>query len=287
MNYSLLATDLDGTLFNEEKEIAPSTIKAIHEFRSKGGRVVICSGRSPLSTKWIAEIIGLKGEPIIAYNGAILLNEQGKVWEQFTFQNETVLSFLDACQSEGIYAHVYEGDTLLIPEEGKWNQRWIENNIPALVKSGGRLETCESYRKQCCVKLIENFPAYIREHRPAITKMAVFHESGLLRDFSTSITHTFADLEISSSLNYRNLEISPAGITKAAALVKLVSHLGMPLSETAAIGDNYNDVLMLKTAGLGIAMGNAPEEVRLAANVVTCTNNEDGVGSAIREFLLL
>jgi Cof subfamily protein (haloacid dehalogenase superfamily) len=286
MRYSLLATDLDGTLLNGQKEIAASAIQAIQEFRSKGGRVVICSGRSPMSTRWIAETIGLGNEPIIAYNGAVLLDENGQAIEQCTFQNETILSFLAECKSEGIYAHLYEGDTLLIPEEGKWNKGWIENNIPALEKSGGKPANREQYLKQCCVKLVEDLPSYLREHNPAIVKMAAFHESGSLKDFFHRISPKFQDLEMSSSWNYRNLEISPQGITKAAALIKLVDYLGISLSKTAAIGDNYNDMLMLKTAGLGIAMGNAPDEVKLAAKVITGSNEQDGVGRAIRQFLL-
>ena len=82
LKYKLLATDLDGTLLNEQKEIDKENIEAIHEFRQKGGRVVICSGRSPISTRWIADTIGLKGEPTIAYNGAFTLNENGEIIER-------------------------------------------------------------------------------------------------------------------------------------------------------------------------------------------------------------
>ncbi|XJZ27049.1 HAD family hydrolase [Bacillota bacterium Lsc_1132] len=78
MKYPLLAVDLDGTLFTDEKEIELETIEALQEYRDRGGKVVISSGRSPLSTKWVAETIGIEGEPIIAYNGAIIINEHGR-----------------------------------------------------------------------------------------------------------------------------------------------------------------------------------------------------------------
>ncbi|NHM33747.1 HAD family hydrolase [Neobacillus terrae] len=286
MKYSLLATDLDGTLLNEDKEIDSKTIEAIHEFRSRGGRVVISSGRSPLSTKWIAETIGLKNEPIIAYNGAVILDEEGKVLEQYPFQNEALLSFLDACQEEGVYAQFYEGDNLLVSEKAKWNLNWIENNIPELKNIGGRKELCDRYREKCQVKLVENLRGYIRENQPNITKIAVFNEGGSLRDFSEKIAQEYDHFEISSSLNYLNLEISPSGITKAASLGKVAEHLGIPLSQTAAIGDNFNDMFMLEMAGLGIAMGNAPDEVKRHADAVTLTNNEGGAGKAIQDYLL-
>jgi hydroxymethylpyrimidine pyrophosphatase-like HAD family hydrolase len=93
-------------------------------------------------------------------------------------------------------------------------------------------------------------------------------------------------LEISSSLNYTNLEISPNGVTKGNSLAKLMRQIGVPLQEVAAIGDNFNDLSMLTSVGLGIAMGNASDRVKASAAVVTDTNQQSGVAKAIYEFLL-
>jgi hypothetical protein len=286
MKYRLLATDLDGTLLTDQREIDIETIEAIQEYRRRGGRVVICSGRSPLSTRWIANTIGLKGEPIIAYNGAILLDENGEVSEQSVFQHESLLSFWELCETEGIYAHFYEGDTLLVPKVNKWNETWIENNIPSLKRSGGEFKNCQSFREKCQVHVIEHFYQYLKENQPEITKIAVFDDSNTLEDFSKRIGEQVEDMEISSSFNFINLEISPSGVTKASALLKLSEQLGIPISQTAAIGDNYNDALMLSAAGLGIAMGNAPDKVKLLADQVTGNNNEAGLATAIRRYLL-
>ncbi|MFK9091831.1 Cof-type HAD-IIB family hydrolase [Bacillus salipaludis] len=286
MKYSLLATDLDGTLLNDQKEIDVETIEAIHEYRRRGGKVVICSGRSPLSTKWIAHTVGLKGEPIIAYNGAIMLNENGAVQEQAVFQHEPLLHFWELCEAEGIYAHFYEGDTLLVPMVTKWNENWIENNIPPLEKTGGSLTDCEYFRKNCKVMVIDHFYQYMKEKQPKITKIAVFDDGDRLADFSKRIVEQVEDMEISSSFNFLNLEISPSGVTKASALLKLTEQQGIPITQTAAIGDNYNDALMLSMAGLGIAMGNAPEKVKLVADQVTGNNNQAGVAEAIHRYLL-
>jgi Cof subfamily protein (haloacid dehalogenase superfamily) len=286
MKYRLLATDLDGTLLNEQKEIDGETIKAIQEYRLRGGKVVICSGRSPLSTRWIANTIGLSGEPIIAYNGAILFDENGEVHEQMVFQHDPLLSFWELCEAEEIYAHFYEGDTLLVPVVNKWNEHWIENNIPTLAKSGGKLKDCESFRAKCEVKIIEDFYDYFKTNQPKITKIAVFDNDRKLSDFSKRIGEMIEGMEISSSLNYLNLEISPSGVTKASALLRLSEKEGIPISQIAAIGDNFNDSLMLSIAGLGIAMGNAPEKVKQMADQVTGNNNDAGVADAIRRYLL-
>ncbi|WP_045518473.1 Cof-type HAD-IIB family hydrolase [Neobacillus niacini] len=286
MEYKLLATDLDGTLLSEQREIDIENIQAIQEFRQKGGRVVICSGRSPLSTRWIANTIGLQGEPIIAYNGAIILDENGEISEQAVFDHDHLLSFWELCEGESIYAHFYEGDTLLVPSETKWNKNWIENNIPALEKTGGKVEDRESFRGQCQVKMVEDIYQYIKSNQPDITKIAVFDEDGKLSDFTKLIGEQVEGMEISSSFNFLNLEISPSGVSKASSLLKLSEKLNIPISKIAAIGDNYNDSLMLTAAGLGIAMGNAPDEVKALANQVTGSNQEAGVAQAIRRYLL-
>lgn len=286
MRYHLLAIDLDGTLLNRDKEIDIENIQAIHEFRKKGGRVIISSGRSPLSTRWIADTIGLKGEPIIAYNGAVSLDENGQVERQEAFQHEHLLHFWELCQSEGIYAHFYEGDTLLVPAINKWNEHWIENNIPALEKSGGTLKGSEHFRDRCGVKVIKDFYQYFKKNEPSIVKIAVFDDGRGLADFSKRLSKQVNGLEISSSLNYLNLEISSNGISKASSLLKLIERLGVPVSKTAAIGDNFNDILMLSIAGLGIAMGNAPTEVKAAADAVTGNNEQAGVAEAIYRYLI-
>jgi Cof subfamily protein (haloacid dehalogenase superfamily) len=284
--YKLLATDLDGTLLNDDREIDRENIQAIHEFREKGGRVVICSGRSPLSTRWIANTIGLKGEPIIAYNGAIILDENGEISEQAVFEHDHLLHFWELCEGEGFYTHFYEGDTLLVPKETKWNKNWIENNIPTLEKTGGKAADLESFRGQCQVKVVDDFYRYMKSNQPDITKIAVFDEEGRLADFSKVIGEKVGGMEVSSSLNFLNLEISPSGVSKASSLFKLSEKYDIPLSQMAAIGDNYNDSLMLKAAGLGIAMGNAPDKVKALADQVTGSNQEAGVAQAIRRYLL-
>lgn len=287
LKYPLLAVDLDGTLFTDEKEIQAETIEAILEYREKGGKVVISSGRSPMSTKWVAETIGIACAPIIAYNGEVILDQHGEIHEQSVFQHDTLLTFWELCEAAGHYAQFYEGDTLLVPAVNEWNQNWIENNIPLLEKSGGKRETCEGLRKKCEVKVIDHFYQYIKEKQPAITKIAVFDKGEKLQDFSIRFAGLESALEISSSFGFRNLEITPSGISKASALIKVTQLLGIPISQTAAIGDNFNDSLMLETAGFGIVMGNAPEEVKQTANAVTDTNNEAGVAKAIRKYLLL
>src|SRR5438552_3098682 len=82
------------------------------------------------------------------------------------------------------------------------------------------------------------------------------------------------------------LEILPQGSSKGAALEFVAQHLGIPLSEIIAVGDNLNDLEMIRTAGLGVAMGNAPPELRAQAGYVTSTNDEGGLAEVIERFIL-
>ena len=286
MQYSLLAMDLDGTLLNSRTQISAANIAATQEFRARGGTVVICSGRSPLSTRWIAANVGLT-EPIITYNGAILQEADGRVLESAALDPAAILALLEECRTRCFYVQLYEGDTLLIPERNRMNGRWVENNIPDLGVRGIAPGLLEDYRRQCRVQLVGDLAEYVRKARPEIAKIAIFRrDGGTLEDFADQLAQRADWYEASSSLNFHNLEIAPAGFSKASALLRLADRLGVPTDRVAAIGDNYNDLGMLQAAALGIAMGNAPEPVRAAADGVSEIQDRDGLALAIRNYLL-
>ena len=96
---------------------------------------------------------------------------------------------------------------------------------------------------------------------------------------------TAGPTEITTSLD-SNLEINAPGVTKGSALLALAEHLGLARSQLMAMGDSGNDLAMLQAAGLGIAMGNATEEVKAAADAVSTDNNHDGVAVAIEKYVL-
>ena len=286
MDYKLLAVDLDGTLLNEEREIDRETVEALHAYREKGGKVVICSGRTPLATRWIAQAIRIS-DPIIAYNGAVTQNPEGTIIDQSTFTKDSLLTFVDVCKNHGVYGHLYEGDCLLVPERNSWNEKWIENNILPLKGLGAEVESLERFRTQCEIRLFRSLDEYVRESEPAIQKLAAFRkEQGDYEGFMGQMLKMKEHFEVSSSFGFTSLEITPPRITKASALEKLAGKLELDMSEVAAIGDNFNDQQMLIKAGLGIAMGNAPGEVKETADAVTDANGSLGVANAVKKYLL-
>jgi len=96
---------------------------------------------------------------------------------------------------------------------------------------------------------------------------------------------TMDGLELSNSSPF-NIEINPIGVSKASGLLEVCRMKGFDMSEVVSVGDSLNDIAAIRASGLGVAMGNAQEEVKLAANVVTGTNQEHGVAQAIQQYVL-
>src|SRR5207253_1712140 len=109
---------------------------------------------------------------------------------------------------------------------------------------------------------------------------AVLYNGGLVYDFRTDTVLRRAPLD------YHQAKLVPQGSSKGAALEFVAQHLGIPLTEIIAVGDNLNDLEMIRTAGLGVAMGNAPPELRAQAGYVTSTNDEGGLAEVIERFIL-
>ncbi|TVX87099.1 Cof-type HAD-IIB family hydrolase [Paenibacillus agilis] len=92
-------------------------------------------------------------------------------------------------------------------------------------------------------------------------------------------------LELTNSA-LTNIEINPAGISKASGIRTVCELLGIEMSQVVAVGDSLNDLAVIQQAGLGVAMGNAQDAVKQAADVVVASNNEHGVAEVIRRFIL-
>lgn len=116
-------------------------------------------------------------------------------------------------------------------------------------------------------------------------KFGFFIDDDQIRETIFEALEKKGEFELSNS-SLRNIEVNPAGINKAKGLGVVCSRLGIEMKNVMAVGDSMNDLAMIKEAGLGIAMGNAQETVKEAADWITATNEEDGVAQAIRKWVL-
>lgn len=264
--YPLIALDLDGTLTNHDKEVTPLTRQALMEAQTDGATLVLASGRPTYGIKPVAETLGLDkaGGYVLAYNG-------GKVIEWKTGRE----LFAQSLPAEVIpYLHHYartRGYALLGYRDGD-----ILTELPddAYVREEARINRMSVTRVDNLLDALESHP----------TKLLMTGNPPLMVQ---------AEAELADALGgkmdvYRSapffVELVPKGVDKAQSLMRLLGRLNLSPAELMAFGDGYNDLSMLRLAGMGVAMANAVPELRAAADYVTDSNEEDGVAKAIRHF---
>lgn len=262
-NYKLVAVDIDGTLVNNQKEILDETLKTIHEAIDKNAIFAICTGRPYASTKRLAEKIN-RNIPLILYNGGAIRMSQS---------NEILYSqILTRKQSEDIYQIITENDGTYI----FWSDEKLYTN---------RMNKfTEVYEKIATIKpIIVNS----KEEVPFdnITKFIWLEEAETLIEYQKTILKKLEGVNYFTS-NPTFLEMVHKDVSKATAMERLGNYYGIKQEEMIAIGDGFNDLPMLDYAGLSIVMENAVDEVKQHADFITLSNECDGVGYAIRKFIL-
>jgi len=269
--YRLVAIDLDGTLLDRNKEISNRNKRAIALAIEKGTKIVICSGRVFSGARLFAKQVGSK-DPIIACNGAII-SENSKVIYSNILGTEDCLRVLDICRKYQIYYHVYAGDTMLTEKLGFTSLKYYEKN--KLLPPEDRVE----------IEVVENMADKLKIMEGQVFKFVIVNDNVELLKRIRNEMEQIVSVDVMSS-NYDNFEVMNKGVNKGAALKKLSELLDIPSKEMIAIGDNENDISMLKYAGLGIAMDNGENCAKEAAQYITAANDQDGVAQAIEKFVL-
>lgn len=261
-------TDLDGTLLNAQKRITKATKDALDCWNQAGNRLVLCSGRAIESIKDVKETLDLNypGMFLIGYNGGEIYDcDAGKTLLRTALTLQQTADIVKTAKESGIHCHTYT-DTHIVCAREDEELRYYKKTIhtPVLL----------------CEDIISAL-----EQPPCKCIAIELHDPERLEQLKNALASHFGE---ALSLVYSNdnyLEIFPAGSGKGAALAKLCGLLSIPLSETLAAGDAANDISMLQAAGCGIAMLNARDEVKEAADIITKTdNNHDGLAEILRAF---
>jgi Cof subfamily protein (haloacid dehalogenase superfamily) len=262
----LLALDVDGTLLTDELQITPATRKAVQQVISQGVQVVLASARGPNALYSIMEELEIAGLAI-CYTGALTCRLYADRHISLEVVNERRMNLSSARQvlSNALQLDVsigwFSGEHWYIP---KWDlPLHLESMITGVtpIVDPDLMHFNEPPHK---------LQAIVGEaaHLPRLYDLARVLPSDCVGQFSYE---TY-------------LEIIHQGVDKATALLGLCQHLDITSSEMIAIGDMDNDIAMLRIAGLGIAMANAPANVQAEADWVTDTNNRDGVAVAIERL---
>lgn len=265
----LIAIDIDGTLYNDEKEITPKTLDALLQVQKKGHIIVLASGRPTAGLVLLAEKLQMEKYHgmICAYNGGLAMDCQTKeVVYSATVPNETARRFLKHLEKYPVNPIVDDG-------------YFIYTNDP-----NGFQIPYESQSNNLKVQIVETIHEAIT-FSPA--KILVAAPEQCLNENEASIKEPFGE-ELSFTRSAPvYLEVTPKGVNKAKTLQILCSKLGVAQGDTLAFGDADNDKEMVEFAGIGIAMDNAADSLKAAANIVTASNNEDGIAAALKRLELI
>lgn len=267
-NYEIIVLDLDGTLTNRDKVITPRTREALMRAQEQGKIVVLASGRPTAGVEPLARELELArfGSYILSYNGGMITNcKTGEVVFAAEIPVEANEKIIGLAEEHRVDILTYEGDEI------------ITNNAecPYAIK--------ESEINHLPLRQVKDMKAYVRFQVP---KFLMLDDGDYLVTVEPRVKAAMGkNFSVYRSEPYF-LEIMPKGIDKAQSLERLLGVLGLKREQMIACGDGYNDLTMVKYAGLGVAMENAVLPLRNAADYVTRSNNDDGVAHVVEKFML-
>lgn len=267
----LIAMDMDGTLLVHSNVIPEENIAALRQAHEAGIHLALCSGRIPDDMGFFAEDMGLPMH-ILALNGTCLMDRPlGGILRSDTIAPQTARAILARLHAFPVAYSLFSGHEIVtsLPHVTDDELRIIiGKNITrpggrTVIHRGGEGEDTLADR--------------------GINKFMVFTDgdSAPLQALKTGLELDMPEVEVSSSWA-NNIEINPAGCNKGTALRALADNLGIPMSRVMALGDNDNDVPMLRAAGYGVAMGNATPAAVAAADWLAPVNEASGVAAAVR-----
>lgn len=268
MKYKLLVLDLDGTLTNSKKEITRHTKETLIKAQEAGLKVVLASGRPTYGVAPLANELELQKYEgyILAYNGGEIIDWKTRELMYEKQLDSDLLPYLYRCAKENDFAIVtYENEYVLTEKPD--DEYVLKEALLNVMK----------------IKKVDNFLEAVKH---PITKCLIVGEPSRLALLEKEMYEKLKDrMGVFRSEPYF-LELVPKGIDKAQSLSVLLEEIGMTKNEMIAIGDGFNDLSMIQYAGLGIAMENAQDVVKQAADFITLSNEEDGVAYAVERFYL-
>ena len=267
--YKLLVTDVDGTLLGADGQVSDENREAIQELAGRGVPVSLCTGRSIMSCRGILDRLGLQQNYHVFYDGALVATADGQEpVHSVCLPPELVKEMVEFAAGNGI-------DLELAALYGSFSERetWSAHIKPSLFNHPVAIGPLNGvWERESIIRV----SLTVRE--PGDKERADLFTTRFKNDLVISPAHSPEFPEVT----FLNLLLP--GLSKGKAIEALASHLGITTDEVVAVGDWLNDLPMLETAGLAVAMGNAHEDVKAVADYVTLTAAEHGLAYAIRRF---
>ncbi len=287
--YKLVAIDLDGTMLNQYGIITKKTKEVIKCAQNNGIEIIIASGRAITSVKRFSKEIN-SNKYFISGNGAITYDiTNNKILYENLLDKQKALKIIKICEENSIYYNVYTENGIIAKNLNYNTLYYYKDNLT------------KPDENRTHINIVEDVYNYINDKDEKILKIMICDEHKSVFNSIVRKLKELSEIEVLEvshmsrkiikqgteeiALEYFYTEVSAKDVDKWNALEKLIELMNISKEEVITIGDNANDLKMIKNAGLGIAMGESAPYVKQSADMITLTNEEDGVAYALKKVL--
>jgi Cof subfamily protein (haloacid dehalogenase superfamily) len=269
MDIKLVLSDIDGTILDDHQSVDSELKQTLLSLRQKHIPFILSSARSPEGMYPIAEDLGILDYPIACYNGAYVIKRLDQ--EDVSVISSHVLPESELRSIFQLISKSYSTVSINLYSRNKWyvseTDRWINaeskiTNLDPIITDLNEFSSSAPVHKLLLIDEVDT----ISNLMDALQSLNLEQSSFIL-----------------SKDNY--LEVTNKKASKKEALRELANYYKIKIKDTMTLGDNFNDVPMFEASGLGVAMKNAPEQVKQIADVITESNNDNGVSKALKKYL--
>jgi Cof subfamily protein (haloacid dehalogenase superfamily) len=273
MNYQLLATDMDGTLLNAQKQISPANAAAINKALDMGKTVIFSTGRCIGELRIFLEQFP-KMRYVLSESGACIYDyHEHRAIHQTTFPPETAKAIIDYAASQDIMMQVLADNQAFMLAKHL-------NNLAHF-----QMSHYQAHFDQNGVAVEDIYPC-CEKVGWKLEKVCLYHPTAEARDHTAKVFEKMGLPVVMALAEETSLELSAQGVDKGVGLEQLCQYLNIPLEETIVVGDSFNDLSILKKAGLAVAVANAVPQVKEVCQVIVADCDHHGVKEAIDTYLL-
>lgn len=286
--YKLVAIDLDGTMLNQYGIITEKTKKAISKAQEKGVEVMIASGRAITSVKRFSKEIN-SNKYFISGNGAITYDiKNNKILYENILSKTKALKIIKICEENSIYYNVYTENGIIAKNLSYNTLYYYKDNLT------------KPDENRTHINIVENVYDYFEQREEKILKIMICDEHKTVFNSIVRKLKELSEIEVLEvshmsrkiikqgtdeiALEYFYTEVSAKDVDKWNALEEIIGLMNISKEEVVTIGDNANDLKMIKNAGLGVAMGESAPYVKQSADIIAPTNDEDGVAIILNKI---
>jgi len=271
MKYKMIVSDLDKTLNNDQHMVSDENIAAIKKAVDAGIHFVLCSGRSQTSLSPYGKKLGLtnKGQYGVAFNGSVLYEaDTGKTLSQTVVNKELAVKIIRDIKSVGADIQFI----IYLQEKHILSECELEHVL-------FEYKDTEDIK----VQVVENLEDHIVEDVIGVGLTGENEQLMKVRDELLKIENKDYNIVPSGPVS---IDFMPSATNKARGMELLAKRLGIELDEIVSVGDNYNDIEMIKEAGLGIAVANAVQPLKDVANYITKLDNNNHLMTEVVDLVL-